>query len=210
MIILDLETSGTDWRYHSMLSIGAIDFDNPENEFYGECTAFEGAKIEPEALAINGFTVEEITPGEKGFTLIDGSKPKMSDKELILKFMEWAKRVGDTTIGGENPSFDRDFLKATAERYSIDWTFAYRTIDLHSVAYAHMLSKGIEPPSKNNHSGLNLPKIIAYCGLPENKQAHNALEDTLFTAEAFGRIVYGQNTVSDFEAYPIPPHLNRS
>ncbi|MDP1625073.1 MAG: 3'-5' exonuclease [bacterium] len=198
MIVIDVETTGTDWRYHSILSIGAIDFDDPENEFYGECRAFKGAKIEPEALAINRFTESDAKDATK-----------MSDKDLLLKFLAWVQGVGDKTIAGENPSFDRDFLRAAAERYGIDWTFAYRTIDLHSVAYAHMLANGVEPPSKNGHTGLNLPKIAAYCGLPENPKAHDAHDDALYTAECLSRLVYGQNLVEALNPYPIPHHLSR-
>lgn len=196
MIVLDLETTGTDWRYHSILSIGAIDFDDPENEFYAECRAFDGAKIEPEALAINRFTEEDAK-----------SPDKMTDKDLLVRFLAWAERVGDKTIAGENPSFDRDFLKAAAERYGINWPFAYRTIDLHSIVYAHMLKNGVEPPSKNGHTGLNLPKILAYCGLPENPQAHDAHDDTLFTAEALSRLIYGENLIEALNPFPVPPHL---
>lgn len=196
MIVLDTETTGTDWRYHSILSIGAIDFDDPENEFYGECRIFDGAKVEPEALALNRFTEEGVR---------DASK--MTDRELLLKFLAWADGVGDKTIAGENPSFDRDFLKATAERYGIDWPFAYRTVDLHSVAYAHMLKNGVEPPSKNGHTGLNLPKILAYCGLPENPKAHDAHDDALFTAEALSRLAYGHNLIEALSPFPVPPRL---
>ena len=37
MIVIDLETSGIDPMEHSILSLGAVDFDNPEYFFYGEC-----------------------------------------------------------------------------------------------------------------------------------------------------------------------------
>ena len=38
MIVLDIETTGTDPRFHSIASIGAVDFDEPERgEFYEEC-----------------------------------------------------------------------------------------------------------------------------------------------------------------------------
>ena len=58
MIVLDVETSGTDPNKHSILSLGALDLSNPSNQFYGECRAFEGAHLEEEAFAVNGFTKE--------------------------------------------------------------------------------------------------------------------------------------------------------
>ena len=65
MIIVDVESSGVDPVKHSLLSIGAIDFLNPKNQFYGECRVWDGAHIMDEALAVNGFTKEQITNKKK-------------------------------------------------------------------------------------------------------------------------------------------------
>ena len=65
MIALDIETSGIDAHKHSILSIGAIDMDNPGNRFYAECRAWDGAHIDQEALDINGFTEEEAKDATK-------------------------------------------------------------------------------------------------------------------------------------------------
>ena len=61
MIVADLETTGLDSRKHSILSIGAMDFENQENTFYGECRIRENSEIDEEALRVNGFTREKIT-----------------------------------------------------------------------------------------------------------------------------------------------------
>jgi len=37
MIVADIEATGLDPRKHSILSIGAVDFEHPERQFYGEC-----------------------------------------------------------------------------------------------------------------------------------------------------------------------------
>lgn len=193
MIIIDTETTGTDWRKHSLVSIGAIDSDNPENRFYEECRIFDGAKVEPEALALNGFTEGSIR-----------NKALKTDREAVESFIAWTATVKDTTFAGENPSFDRDFLRAAAERYDLPWSFAFRTIDLHSVATAHMLARGLEIPSKNRHSDLNVDRIAQYVGLPARKGAHNALEDALIEAEALSRLVYGKGLIDSFKKYPLP------
>ena len=49
MIIIDVEASGTEHDKHSIVSLGAIDFDNPENRFYRECKVWTGAHIMDEA-----------------------------------------------------------------------------------------------------------------------------------------------------------------
>ena len=59
MIIVDVESTGIEPEKHSILSIGALDFDNPENQFYGECRAWDWAHIMDESLVVNGFSREE-------------------------------------------------------------------------------------------------------------------------------------------------------
>ena len=61
MIIVDIEASGTEPNIHSIVSIGAIDFDRPANRFLGRCRIWEGAHIMDGALEVNGFTEEDIT-----------------------------------------------------------------------------------------------------------------------------------------------------
>lgn len=43
MIILDVETTGTDPSIHSLVSIGAVDFNNPDTRFMEECLVWSGA-----------------------------------------------------------------------------------------------------------------------------------------------------------------------
>jgi DNA polymerase III epsilon subunit-like protein len=64
MIVVDVEASGTNYEKHSIVSLGAVDFDNPENRFYGECHIWDGAHIMEEALEVCGFTETEITRSE--------------------------------------------------------------------------------------------------------------------------------------------------
>jgi len=61
MIALDVETTGLDPKTCSIVSLGAVDTDNPENQFYDECGAWEGAHLSDEALALPGFRREELT-----------------------------------------------------------------------------------------------------------------------------------------------------
>jgi DNA polymerase III epsilon subunit-like protein len=65
MIIIDIEASGVDYKKHSIVSIGALDFSNPTNRFYGECQIWPGAHIMDEALKVNGFTKDQITDPNK-------------------------------------------------------------------------------------------------------------------------------------------------
>lgn len=199
MVIVDVETTGLDPKKYSIVSIGAVDFDNPERTFYEECRIWDGALVSDEALNINGYTKEEVR-----------DLNKKSLDEIMHEFMEWLKGCKEITMAGQNPAFDRDFLNNSFWRVGIDFKFAARNLDLHSVAYAEHLQKGIEIPSKNNHTDLSLDKIAKYAGLTEEPKPHNALNGAKFEAEAFSRIIFGKNLLPEFKDYEIPKHLKSS
>jgi DNA polymerase III epsilon subunit-like protein len=193
MIVLDIEASGTEPHKHSIVSIGALDFNNPSNQFYAECRIWDGAHVMDEALAVNGFTVEEIN-----------DPTKKTEAEITAEFFKWIENLDGHTTAGQNPSFDRDFLKYAAERAHINWPLAHRTLDQHTVCWFHMFERGIMPPMKNKRSDLNSGKIMNYVGIPEEPKPHNALMGAKVAAEALSRLINGKNLLLEFEQYPIP------
>ncbi len=200
MFVLDIESSGTDYQKHSILSVGAIDFHNPTNQFYDECHVWDGAHIDPQALEVNGFSEEEAR---------DGSKK--TEREVVLALIAWARDLKDWTIAGQNPSFDRDFVAAACRRAKIDYPFAHRTLDTHSLAYMHMVKRGIMPPFDEEHhrSALNLDVILQYVGIPMEPSPHNALTGAMSHAEVISRLLYGRQLLPEFEMYPIPWEIPR-
>jgi DNA polymerase III epsilon subunit-like protein len=193
MIIIDVETTGVDEIKHSILSVGAIDFEHPERQFYEECRAWSGAHIDDAGLAINGFTREGVA-----------DQSKQTDEELIKHFIAWAKKSKENTFAGQNPSFDRDFLHRAADRYHLEWPFAFRTIDQHSVCYTHMVKRGVVIPVIHNHSDLNSDKIMEYVGIPVEPHPHNALNGAKVAAEALSRLLYDRKLLPEFKNYSIP------
>ena len=193
MIVVDVEASGVSPEKDSLVSVGAVDFENPQNRFYEECQIWEGAHIEDGALAVNGFTREQITDPKR-----------KTDREVVLAFLAWLEKIEEKTIAGHNPSFDRDFLEQTAHRYHINWPVAHRTIDLHSICYFGMLQAGVKPPLTHGHSALNLDAVLRYVGIPEEPKPHNALTGALVETEAFGRFFYGKPFLEEFLKYPLP------
>ena len=196
MLVLDIEASGLGYNTHSIVSIGALDLDNPKNQFYGECKVWDGAEISEEALDINGFTREEI---------LDDSK--MSESELIRNFIDWSKQIKiDRTLAGQNVSFDRDYLQAACNRAGMEYPFAHRTIDTHSLAWMHHINNGLEPPVDKEHkrSSLNLDAVLNYCGIPDEPEPHNALTGALSHAEVISRLLYSKKLLPEFERFEIP------
>lgn len=193
MIVIDIEASGTSPIQNSILSLGALDFSNPDNRLYLECHAWAGAHVNPDALAVNGFTHEQAT---------DHTKP--TEGQLIAQFLTWADTIEDQTLVGQNVSFDRDFVRAACERAGYNYPFAHRTIDTHTLAYMHHILNHVSVPVDKRHSALNLDAILMYVGIPEEPKPHNALTGALSHAEVTARLLYGKKLVPEFAQYPIP------
>jgi DNA polymerase III epsilon subunit-like protein len=196
MLAIDVEATGTEAGVHSILSVGAVDMNNPSRTFYEECRAWEGAKIEDEALVVCGFSREEATDPKK-----------QTEADLVHKFIAWALEAPDRTFAGQNPSFDRDFLRAAAARAGhTDWPFAHRTLDSHSFAWMHHIKRGLTPPldPEKKRSSLDLDAILIYCGIPEEPTPHNALTGAKSHAEVIARLLWDKKLLPEFEKYDIP------
>jgi len=193
MIVLDIETSGVDPSVHSILSIGAIDFNNPVDQFSGRCRLWSGAKVMPEALAVNGFTEAEI----KDYDLL-------SETTLVERFLEWAGQVTDHTVAGMNPHFDLGFIEQACRRGRLNFPLSERLVDLHAVCLFHMIRAGLSPQIEKGRSSLNSDAVCQYVGLPAESKPHLALSGAKWEAEAFQRLFFDQNLLEEFAGYPIP------
>lgn len=195
MIVLDIEGSGTESHLHSIVSIGAVDMDEPTRRFYGECQIWPGAHIMEGALEVNGFTEAEIT-----------DPSKKSEAELVTEFLEWTQHMSDRTLAGQNVSYDRDMLRGAAGRAGLSWDLAYRTIDTHTLCWMHMVQHGVTIPLDPQHrrSGLNLDAVLQYCGIPEEPKPHNALTGALCHTEVISRLLFSKALLPEFEQYPLP------
>ena len=195
MLVLDIEASGLNADTHSIVSLGALDLDNPTNRFYAECQVWDGAHIDDQALEINGFTKAEIV-----------NESKMTEAELIRNFIAWSADLENRTFAGQNVSFDRDMARAAALRAGLDWNFAHRTIDTHTLCWMHMVNAGHAPPLDVNHhrSSLNLDAILNYCGIPDEPEPHNALTGALSHAEVISRLLHSKKLLPEFAQYEIP------
>ena len=60
---------------------------------------------------------------------------------------------------------------------------------------------------EEDHSNMGLPNVLKFCGMEDNRQDHNALEDCKLTAECFSRLTEGKGIFPEYEKYPIPEYL---
>lgn len=198
MIILDIETSGLNPDKASIVSIGAVDFINPDNIFYGECSIFHGAEVNPQSLKVIGMKIEEIT-----------DKKRQSVDDLLKKFLNWLVDIQNQTIAGQNVHWDLDFLRHQCDRSGINYRFGHRIIDLHTIAYTKFLELGREIPLKYNRTDINLDDILAFAGLNRRLGSHNALEDAKLESECISRIIFGKNLLEIYKDLPIPAYLRK-
>ncbi len=194
MIVLDVESTGLSPVRNSILSIGALDLDDPTNQFYDECRVWEGAQIEDAALAINGFSREEALDARK-----------KSEAELIQDFVAWATdKPGNRMLAAQNPSFDLEFVQEACKRAGIECPFGKRTIDVHTLTWTHMVLSGTVPPTDKHRSAISLDTALNYCGIPGEPKPHNALMGAMCHAEVIARIAYTKKVLPEFEMYDIP------
>lgn len=193
MIVLDVETTGTDPQKHSLVSIGALDFSNPEERFYEECRIWDGAHVDPVALQVNGMSEESIRDPQR-----------QSEADLVFNFLKWADSREDMLIFGHNVDFDVSFVKAGASRGGMSAPLSKRIIDLHSICLAHMLKRGIEVPIKNRKSDLDSDKVMQYVGIPTEPKPHIGINGAIWEAEAFSRLIFNKPLLTDFFEHPIP------
>jgi len=193
MIILDIETTGTNPWKHSILSIGAIDFLDPNRTFSKECQIRPGAHIDEEGMRVNGMSREEIN-----------DPLKESEEKIVSDFFKWAMASIDHTIAGQNPSFDISFLQAASENYGLNFPLAHRTHDLHSICAMHMVKRGLSLPIENCRSALNSDAIMNYVGIPAEPKPHIAFNGAKWETEAFSRLLYDKTFFEEFKEYKIP------
>ena len=197
MIVLDIETTGLDPEIHGLLSIGAIDLQNPSESFYEECRIREGEKIDDNALDVNGFTLDECR-----------DKNKQSTRDLIQHFDAWLATRSIKMIGGLHiGTFDVPFYNKKAIQVGIRTRLHRRSIDLHSITYAKMQELGKVVPMTDGWSVMDTDFIHPFFFFFKEPKPHNALNGAKWEAESLFRLMYGKNLLPEFKRYAIPEYL---
>lgn len=162
LVFIDTETSGLDRLRHNMLSLGAITEDG-RNQIGFECRLHDGEEYSPEALAVNGYTVEQIF-----------DKQKLTRQQVYHDFSIWLQQIKeyyntDVQLAGENiGSFDVLMLSKGSNPESkinlLDgWNFGHRYFDVATLT-ATVLGKS-----------MSQDKALQALGLEAEPKPHNAL-----------------------------------
>ena len=196
MLIIALETSGAYPDKHGILSLGAIEFENPDNAFYEECRLDDSKVFDQNTVQFHGFSELEARDSKK-----------KSVKELLQSFLEWMQSVKEKTFAAHNTPFDWKFLEWEFRSHNFLWPFNKRSLDIHGWVFYHQLKRGIRPITYNGTSALGLKKILEYVGIRDPRTTHNALEDAKLEAECFHRLIFGKPLFEDYADQEVPKYL---
>jgi len=180
---LDVETTGLDARRNDVIQIaGILDVNTiPGVEFNIFVQPFNYDNIEEEALRVNGRSIDELrhflTPAQAHAELID----------KLGGFINKYDRSDKAFIGGQNPSFDRDFLKEffnkNEDKFFGSW-FDYHIVDLCALSLVFHIKGIVDLTDGTGKISVKLSNVAHAFGL-EQKEPHNALDDIRLTRRIF-------------------------
>lgn len=182
ILILDLETTGTDDTNNSIVSIAAKLFDKNRkvvNSFNMNCMDMT-SEINLGALKVNRFTIGKLASHK-------------SEKDVIYSFCDWLvelKVEGELVLGGHNPQFDIGFIKSKLKKYNVtgfDQAVSYRVLDTATIG-RFLVMAGILPANTK----VSLKDLILAFNIPyDSTKAHGAEYDVDLTAQLLFAMVDG-------------------
>lgn len=172
--ILDTETTGLDPHRHEVWEIAVIVRENGTDTEARWMVRPDLSTADPRALRIGRFY--ERTVG------VMWSDPGRAAQEL-------ARMLDGAVVVGSNPSFDQAFLTRWLRAYGQCWTAHYRTIDVITLGWGHLMgTKGIERSEPMPRTGAI---SLAHEVDPDVYDRHTALEDVRWCRDLFDTIVQG-------------------
>ncbi|MGL4859591.1 MAG: ribonuclease T [Enterobacteriaceae bacterium] len=191
-VVIDVETSGFDCKTNALLEIAAItvkmDSDGwllPDEKLHFHVEPFDGAILEPDALAFNG-----IDPGHP----LRGAVSEHDALQAIFRVVRAGIRAAEcnrAVVVAHNANFDHSFVMTAAERSGLKRNpfHPFATLDTAALS-ALALGQTV------------LAKACASANIDfDNQQAHSALYDTERTAELFCELV---NRWKRLGGWPLP------
>ena len=191
-LVFDVETTGLEPDYHEIIQLGAAIYDENWNQISTFLTnvypEYEDRFSIP-ASEIHDLTIYDL---EDAPDLIDA----------IEDFENWTlKNIGaqtgqrqklrDVVICGQSVTTDINFMKFAYSKIDFKWEFSYRVLDLFILSnfYFRILANNqIKGPKS-----LSLGEVARYFGLERELDTHNALEDSILTAECLKKIMLNAN-----------------
>lgn len=167
-ISVDVEAAGPVPPTYSMLSLGAVNVDDPKQTFYAEFKPIND-KFAPDAMKI------------VGRSLADFAKKGRDPNEAMIAFRDWLARTakaGKPVFVGFNATFDWAFVNFYFHQYFGENPFGFGGIDIKS--YYMGLTGCSWEDTRSSRIGAQFKGNA--------RHTHNALDDAIEQAEMFRRM----------------------
>ncbi|MDU6924422.1 ribonuclease T [Franconibacter helveticus 513] len=191
-VVIDVETAGFNAKTDALLEIAAVTLKmdeegwlSPDETLHFHVEPFEGAILQPEALAFNG--IDPHNP-------LRGAVSEYEALHAIFKMVRKGMKESDCNraiMVAHNATFDHSFMMAAAQRASLKRNPFHPFVTFDTAALSGLaLGQTV------------LAKACAAAGLAfDTAQAHSALYDTEQTALLFCEIV---NRWKRLGGWPVP------
>lgn len=161
IVWLDTETTGLDPLENDIIEFAAVRDDTGES-LEMKIWPDRPENANPRALEINGYSVEAWE--EAGAVTMEEAAPK------IAAFLH------NVILGGQNVSFDEDFIKAALKTHKVETRIGYHKLDTVTLALVHIRPLGIR--------SVSLHTICNVLGI-SNEGEHTAMADVLRTQAVY-------------------------
>jgi ribonuclease T len=168
-ISVDVEAAGPLPPTYSMLSLGAVDVDDPKATFYIELKPINDASV-PGAMKVVGRTLPDFAQ--------TGREPK----EAMTAFRDWLAAIakdGKPVFVGFNATFDWAFVNFYFHHYLDENPFGIGGIDIKSYYM------GLSGVAWEDTRSSRIPKEFKDSS---RRHTHNALDDAIEQAGIFRRM----------------------
>ncbi len=192
-LVLDLELSGSEPGWHEIIQIGAVLCDSQWNQratFLTNVYPENEESFSDASQKVHGLTLDELDTApmlHEALPMFENwiteNLPNRPPKHLPGS-RERALR--EVIICGQSVVYDINFLRFAYRQEKKKWPFSNQMLDLHTLSYFYfdlLAARGREVPRSRS-----LETVANWFGFARADQIHNALEDSLLTAECFREI----------------------
>lgn len=174
LLFLDVESTGLSPDHHALVEIGVIAVIDGEvkDARNFRLRPHEGAKIDPKAMDITGFTIQEINSFDNPISAINDFIAWMDSFDCKFR------------LAGHNIGFDKRFLYRTFCRHGFYSSYITRFRSDYICTYEMAKKIG---KKKLKTDSLKLGELCSHLGI-ELKKAHSASDDIQATLELYNKL----------------------
>lgn len=192
-LVLDLEMTGPEPGWHEIIQIGACLYtDDWQHIGDYESLAYPENKesFSTSAEKVHGLSLDDLDDAPMIYDVIEEFEKWMIEKITGRKVIDYDRQrkeiLRKVLICGQSVINDINFLRFAYRDEKIEWPYANKLLDLHTLAY--FFFQIMEKNGQRTPDRLSLKAIASYFGFSRETTEHNALEDALLTAACLKEI----------------------